>query len=57
MLECQVRRTTYDKLERHVNAYLHEGWQVQVIFVGGRDYTLVCTRDAQPLSRYVSGAA
>ncbi len=42
--ECVVRRTTLDKLERHVAALLDERYDVQVIYVGGRDYTLVCTR-------------
>lgn len=43
-MEYQVRRITYDKLERALNAFGAEGWAVQVIFTGGRDYVLVCSR-------------
>lgn len=43
-MEYQVRRTTYDKLERALIAFSAEGWAVQVIFTGGRDYVLVCSR-------------
>lgn len=47
-MEFQVRRTTYDKLERALNAFGAEGWQVQVIFIGGRDWVLVCSRGEDP---------
>lgn len=43
-MEFMVRRTTYDKLERVLNAFGAEGWAVQVIHVGSRDYVLVCSR-------------
>jgi hypothetical protein len=43
-MEYQVRRTTYDKLERSLQAFADEGWAVQVIYTGGRDYVLVCSR-------------
>ena len=43
-MEYMVRRTTFDKLERALNAFGLEGWSIEVIFTGGRDYVLVCSR-------------
>lgn len=44
MHRYEVRRTTYDKLQDALNAYAGEGFDVQVIFTGGRDYALVCRK-------------
>lgn len=43
-MEFIVRRTTYDKLERSLNALGADGWSIQVIFTGGRDWVMVCSR-------------
>ena len=43
-MEYMVRRTTYDKLQLHMNTFAAEGYTVDVQYVGGRDWVLVCSR-------------
>ncbi len=40
-----VTKATTDKLEQHMNGYASEGWNVQPFFTGGRDWTLILTRN------------
>lgn len=44
-MEYLVRRVTYDKLERALNALAAEAWVIEApVYIGGRDWVLVCKR-------------